>query len=112
MEDYKNLTTLDVATIVAVHEALTGSRSYLDNIISDVKHDYKLDDEEAALFKNSVIEEVLDVTDFGNEFLLTCYENTLIDVAYTKINIDNKEIYFERESLRNVLHAEIIRRMK
>lgn len=112
MENYKDLTNLEVATIVAVHEALTGPRRYLDNIISDTKKDYKLNDEEAALFNNAVIEEVLDVTDLGNEFLLTCYENTLVDVAYTKININNKEIYFERESLRNVLHAEIIRRMK
>lgn len=112
MENYKDLTTLEVATIVAVHEALNGPRRYLDNIISDTKQNYKLNDEEATLFKNAVIEEVLDVTNLGNEMLLTCYENTLVDITYTQINVDNKEIYFERDSLHNVLHAEIMRRMK
>ena len=113
MEDYKNYTRLEIAAIVAIHEAINGDRKYLHNIITDTASTYDLNDDEKDTLKKIVIEELIDLEDMTRDELLELYESTIDVLSYVLFELkEGKNIYIEKNPLYLVLKNEIKRRMK
>ena len=115
MDNYKDFTTVEVASIVAIYEMAHGERCYLHNIMNDVARTFNLTAEEKHTATMIAVEEVTNVHEWSRKCLMDYYERAmkLNDVEYLDIQITAERfIYIKQDLLCIILHNEIERRMK
>lgn len=113
MNNYKDFTKVEVASIVAIYHALNGERKYLHNIIADIAHDLNLSFEEKKEVSLIAIEEITSINKWSNDCLIAYYEKLLVSSTYVQYKInDKREIFLNGDDFYDVIHNEILRRMK
>lgn len=113
MDNYKDFTKVEVASIVAIYHALNGERKYLDNIIADIAHDLTLSSDEKKEVSLIAIEEITSLIDWSNSKLISYFEMLMTSSTYVQYKInDNRELFLNGDNFYDVVRNELLKRMK